>query len=124
MLDEWYQLDTNNIPIGRYVLKNLIDKDDAVFWSVQSKIREALQNIPFDRDQYCNDILIDRSVTEYETRFALSNVADSNRCLWISREFESGVPDVNDYNDTFHSSSDKLKLNNLKMMMYDKLSML
>ena len=123
ILDQWYQLDTNNIPIGRYVLKNLIDKDDPIFWSIQSKIRTMLKDIAFDSDDHCNDIIIDRSVTEYESRYALSNASDNkqSRLLWISRLFDNGVPDVQDFNDTYQNASDQLKLDNLKMMMYDAL---
>ena len=89
LLDQWYQLDTNQIPIGRYVLKNLIDKDDPIFWTNQSKIRTILKDIAFDRDPYCDDVLIDRSVTECEAKYALSNEIDNQRCLWISRVFEN-----------------------------------
>jgi hypothetical protein len=99
----------------------LIDINDASFWSAQPVIRELLKDIAFDTDDRCDDIIIGRSITEYETRYALSNIIDSERCLWISRVFENGVPDVKDFNDTFDNSSDKLKLDNLKKMMYDEL---
>ena len=125
LLSQWYQLDTNNIPIGVYVLKNLIDKDDPSFWSAQPIIQELLKDITFDTsDDRYSDIIVGRSVTEYEARSALANDEDRKRCLWISREFENGVPDVRDFNDTASSPSDKLKLDNLKIMMNDSLASL
>lgn len=118
LLNEWYRLDANSDP-GTYVLKNLTDLNDPTFWSIQSKLRQILKDISFDKE--CTSVIIGRSVTDYEATVALTNSIPS-RCLWMKREFENGAPNVRDFNDTFDNSGDNLKLGILKMNMETKLA--
>jgi hypothetical protein len=98
---EWYSLDENSIP-PRYELKRLNSLSDQTYYStVLPNLREkVLNDIAFEEQSQSSpqlqhphlssrnleSIMINRSITEWETLFALN--LDSARCYWISRKFD------------------------------------
>ena len=120
LLDEWYQLDYNNVPLGRYVLKTLTDLNGPLFANILPKIRDILKDISFDIDY--DDVIIDRSVSEYEIMSALSKVSDLHRVYWIRRIFSDTLPNDRNFNDTFNNNLDHIKLKNLLSKMESSIS--
>ena len=118
---KWYELDENNDPYV-YVLRNLKESEKDLYWNeVYPKLLAYLKEIPFDTNH--NDLLINRSVTEYEARLALSNESDRNRIYWFSRRFRGGITRSDekywDYNDTLESNERLHNYNNLIQYMKD-----
>jgi hypothetical protein len=92
LAEKWYRLDSNNVP-NHYVLKDLTNSNGDEYWgSVLPTLRNALENCPCHSDM-SPDILINRSVTEWEVKYALRPTVpgDSDRCLWFHRIFDGGV---------------------------------
>ena len=122
LLREWYHLDTNNVP-SRYILKNLINVNDDTFWKEAfPTIKKCLADLAFDDDDD-NNVLIGRSVTEYEAKVAMN--LDGRRMRWMARLFSDGVDDKFakywDYNDTMKDASAKKKLDDLLALMHSQL---
>ena len=99
-LEQWYKLDTNNDP-PRYVLKNLASSGDKKFWDHDlALLRDALDGIAFDPDS-SPDIIVGKSVTDYELRFILSLISKKAKaqaartgtpvCLWLRRNFHDNL---------------------------------
>jgi WD40 repeat protein len=88
LLEKWYILDKNHCP-PRYELKNLRSLDDSTYWKhVLPCLRDSvLDSVAFDRLQALPDenLLINRSVTEWETLYGFS--LDKERCYWLQRPF-------------------------------------
>ena len=123
---EWYVLDENAIP-PRYELKHLKEVNDPLYWDVAlPMIVEVLKDLSFD-PQRDENLLVARSVTEYETRVALSTSEKAEKCFWFHRVFKGGVPKDDSmkwwlYDDTLANSRVATKLSHLKMFMKERLS--
>ena len=121
----WYALDENNISThnsnGIYVLRNLNEAEKDIYWkNVYPKLLEILNGLPFDVDN--PDLLINRSVTEYEVKTALRNASDQDRVFWLYRKFSGGVtPSDEEYDDTLRSHDTKKHYYNLMEWMQDKI---
>jgi len=109
-----YILDTNSLP-PRYVLKDLISLDDNSYWSetlptllgqsiagtgttgsgsdvVGAGAGVSLSGIPLDPTAWCcEELVVGRSVTEWETKCALADDASLARIAWFHRTFDGGV---------------------------------
>jgi WD40 repeat protein len=85
---QWYILDGNHLP-RRYELKQLASLTDFDYWdTVLPSLRElCLDSVPFETITGLpgTRLLINRSVTEWETLFAFG--CDKERCHWIQRSF-------------------------------------
>jgi len=96
MVREWYYLDENeNPPV--YVLRNLTDTNKKSFWGdIFESLRLLFRDMPFITDN--TDLIIDRSVTDYETRKAMSLSSNSkySRMYWLHRQFTGGVTKAQD----------------------------
>lgn len=128
----WYQLDENHVP-PRYELRPSRSVDDSKFSESSDHLRDTLlNNLIFERfpvhggrtdddGEEFEELLINRSVTEWETSFALS--IDPKRCFWAQRtlHLESLKQTAQEYSDKFidtlHNSSLALKLKSLKGKM-------
>lgn len=93
IIQNWYEIDSNSIP-SRYVLKNLMEGTKKEFFDiVLPKLRDGC----FDNLSFCQlsnvgtevegneSLLVNRSVTEWETLFAL--YLSKERCYWMKRMF-------------------------------------
>ena len=98
-MKSWYRLDTNADP-PRYVLRNLTDIRDPVYWGfVLPAFGYLLRGVAFEAwGESLNtppgeDFVIGQSVTEWEVRSALLQhpERDINRIRWLHRRFSSGV---------------------------------
>ena len=117
----WYSLDENYISAdnnaGIYVLKNLSESESESFKEdVFPKLLNLLSGLPFDIDNH--ELLINRSVTEYEVKSALKNESDKERAFWLYRKFSGGVMESDEkrrinYNDTLESNETKQSYYNL-----------
>jgi len=87
VVDGWYILDENSIP-PQYVLTEIEHVPDGTFWTYAKKLRSAFENIILEAHN--NDIVVGNSVTDFETRYAVS--LDPSRCHWIHRKFSSEIP--------------------------------
>eukprot|EP01038_Epipyxis_sp_PR26KG_P012111 gene12111-16216_t len=119
---KWYQLDSNNIP-PHYVLNNLNGTNDSEFWKlVLPLLRNALKDVAFDTiSPGCENLLLDRSITDWEASCVMSFDACVDRCLWMRRSLNGDIPNETQdpyalINDT-RSASLKLKLENLLARM-------
>jgi hypothetical protein len=92
---KWYHLDTNALPHGRYVLKNLSSMNDKSYWN------DALPRLLklFDGVEFSPGLLVGHSVTEYEMKAAYGEGVDVHRMGWLSREFSGGVTDKGKFRD-------------------------
>jgi hypothetical protein len=92
----WYILDENNLP-AEYVLKSLTPENKDEYWNtVLPEVLQVFQDTPcyeymFQRNgnnEMSSDLIVGRSVTEYEFKFAMQNIPDNGkRCIWIRRAF-------------------------------------
>jgi WD40 repeat protein len=94
VLKEWYSLDENHFP-PRYELRSLATTDgkinDPQYWDkVLPFLRDSVfDSITFETCASLNNelsFLVNRSVTEWETLFALD--CDKERCYWVHRSFD------------------------------------
>jgi hypothetical protein len=87
----WYILDENNIP-AEYVLKSLTTENKDEYWStVLSQVLQVFLDTPCYEYMFqtSSDLIVGRSVTEYEFKFGMQNIPeDVKRCIWIRRVFE------------------------------------
>ena len=123
----WYIVDENAVPY-QYVLRNLENKDDAVFWSQHHVMLVALNNILIDQGSYPGTGLrVGQSVTEWEVRAALGGSISSSttdqdremrasRLCWSHRQL-AGVVDDRSYRDTTDDVTLESRLHDLKSMM-------
>ena len=125
---KWYTLDKNSISNdsnGVYVLQNLTQSESNSFLNdVYPKLLKLLSGLPFDMDNH--DLLINRSVTEYEVKTALKNECEcQERMFWLYRKFSGGInqsdPEYLDYNDTLDSHETRQSYNNLIEWMQKKI---
>ena len=96
-----YKLDENHIP-PKYTLKNLTDIKDKEYWyNALPKLRGILNELSFDRADF-HDLLIGRSVTEWEVKSAFQDKDNSgviipiskslqDRAIWSHRQFHNGI---------------------------------
>eukprot|EP01042_Synura_sphagnicola_P000339 gene339-351_t len=92
VIEYWYRLDKNADP-PEYFLRDLESREEySSFWSddVQGTLKSLLRGVMVD-----DVVRVGRSVTEFETRYALSRLINENiigegahRIYWISRHFE------------------------------------
>jgi GTPase SAR1 family protein len=129
VLKEWYNLDENQCP-PRYELRPLkVGTDgkisDPEYWDmVLPLLRDGLfDSVAFETCASLNDedLLVNRSVTEWETLFGFD--CDKDRCYWVHRSFDKEKlkafkTDSNYYKLTDgDEKSTELKLDNLKAKM-------
>jgi hypothetical protein len=114
-LQTWYTLDKNAVP-PVYTLTNLsgdIQKDKEYWDHVLPTLVVALDGIPFDKRNA--DLLINRSISEYEAKYAKRLAGDKGEqdMLWIRREFKEEVkvtdPGYWDYKDTLRDNGGSKK---------------
>ena len=75
LANEWYQLDTNALPDGHYVLKNLSSlNDDAYFKGALPRLLKVLEGVEFGPG-----LVVGHSVTEYEMKSAYGAGDDKDR---------------------------------------------
>lgn len=76
---------------------------------------KAFDGIPFDSK--CPDLLVGRSVTEWEVKSAVLKESDPSRYFWMRREFDGGVPkDIEEhwmFNDVLDNPSKSAHLDRL-----------
>ena len=110
----WYTLDMNHFSSdnssGVYVLKNLDEAEQDMYWNdVCPKILNLFDGLPFDMDN--NDLLINRSITEYEVKLALKKEGAPRRLYWFYRKFSGGITVADekflDYDDTVQAADKK-----------------
>ncbi len=116
---KWYVLDENNIP-PEYVLVSLTEENKNEYWDlVLPHTLKVLQDAPFDNDP---DLLVGRSVTEFEFKFAMKNEnIASRRCIWFQRKFaDSEITKDEDPKKHFCDSYDdeSIKLKKLKLLTH------
>ena len=119
---EWYILDENATP-PVYILRNLDSLDDTHYWKVVAPaLLEGLNGLPFD-ENLCKGLLVNRSVTEYEVKSALSREnGDTARIFWFNREFTGGVsrdadPSYSNYCDFLDDPMKRQRYEELKQWM-------
>jgi hypothetical protein len=72
-----YTLDETHKPPKKYTLKNLTDIRDKEYWdNALPKLRGILNELAFDRADF-HDLLIGRSVTEWEVKSAFQDKDNS-----------------------------------------------
>ena len=118
----WYELDENSIPTNTYVLRKIKKSEEKSYWiDYYPKLLDLFDGVPFDVER--EDLLINRSVTEYEVRLALTNHLDKDRIFWMFRKFKGSMTDSDekylDYNDTLESERTRLSYDNLIAWMHD-----
>jgi WD40 repeat protein len=127
----WYHLDRNAVP-EEYVLKSLSHMSDDSFWKdALPNLSAALDGLrfssskPSDGSDFDSELLVGRSVTEWETKAALSQSASVSRMFWMRRIFDGGVDPMQDINRLYCDTVDDLdrqeKLEQLKSFMTAKL---
>ena len=115
---EWYLLDENALPNGRYSLKNLERKQlkqtalmdglnlatelDNSYWDMMGVLRLALDGVPFD-PEISPLLTIGQSVTEWEFISGSLDDDDCKRAFWLYRDFTDAVwpEDYNNEKDKF-----------------------
>jgi hypothetical protein len=100
-VQKWYLLDENHVP-PRFELKELESVNDSEYWG---QVLPLLRNCLFDSVAFevCpalhdESLLINRSVTEWETLFGLN--CDKDRCFWIQKCFDKDTMKANYQNFT------------------------
>jgi WD40 repeat protein len=117
---KWYQEDQNHLPT-RFELRNLKSANEKEFWE---HVVPILRNDLFDNMHFevlpnseQQHLIINRSVTEWETLYALA--LDTKNCYWIKRKFDfktsshEGNFSREDLCDTVFDPQKKEKLANL-----------
>eukprot|EP01031_Cornospumella_fuschlensis_P028059 gene28059-33878_t len=86
LVKAWYLRNDNLVP-ARYELKDLASPaEETEYWNtVLPKVRGLLSSRSFDAEHPL--LLIDRSITEWETLYAeeLSQSSNEKNCLWVKR---------------------------------------
>ena len=117
---KWYILDSNSIP-PKYVLMKLDASNKDEYWNnVLDKLRKLLTGLMFEDHLYIGD-----SVTNWEAVYALlmndSSTTGNNRVLWMKREINDAITDVNDPKRDFDDARGNVdvtsRLNNLVAAM-------
>jgi hypothetical protein len=125
LIRQWYFLDSNNRP-PRYELKHLASLANSDYWdTVLPSLRDSyLDSLPFEtiHGLLNTRLLINRSVTEWETLFALG--CDKERCHWIQRSFNtdslqafSSNPNCSKLTDILRNPVSARKLEDLRAVM-------
>jgi WD40 repeat protein len=145
MAEEWYVLDGNHFP-PRYELKNLrSDADVEIYWkNVLPSLRDKLlDSVSFEKLQHDSSqngsetvgnetdfLIVNRSVTEWETIFAM-HLNRGKGCKWIRRtvnpislKMDRHLPKFMDFCDVIDDPSKQNKLNILKGKMTSELELL
>jgi WD40 repeat protein/GTPase SAR1 family protein len=129
MTKNWYTLDENHRP-PRYELKHLTSLDDSDYRNkVLPSLRDSdLDSVPFEAIPGLpkTNLLVNRSVTEWETLYALG--CDKERCHWIQRSFSddylhsfSSNPDCSKLTDVIENPVSARKLEDLQAKMKEHL---
>ena len=117
---KWYILDENAEPM-EYLLRRLDTPGDPCFKEdVLPALRGLLEGIRFDK-ALSRDIVLGKSVSEWEVKYALKNHADISRALWVRRIFQGNYADW-DYCDTDSCLSIQHLINDLYDWMNRKLT--
>eukprot|EP01041_Mallomonas_annulata_P004381 gene4381-8724_t len=118
---KWYALNSNQIP-PRYVLKNLITKDDKDSWDEAIvMLRHILRDLLFDEING-DDLHVGRSISEWEIKLALR--LNSSKCLWLYRQFSTEISLLQDPLKNLSDCQDastKMKLQNLLSILESSL---
>lgn len=95
LVNEWYKLDSNSLPSPQYTLKELKAENQKHFYDevLPTLIKGPLDSLSFQKlfssssrgDEDQDSLFVNRSVTEWETLFALS--LDRERIFWMKRIF-------------------------------------
>ena len=126
---KWYSLDSNAVP-PLYTLRNLSTISDNDFWNVAlPMLRDFMADLPFELDNgdevSLSELLVNSSVTEWETRYALSKTLGAvDRCKWVYRRFVGGVKRADDPKSLLsdcHDNTIKEKLDGLRDWMTSQL---
>jgi hypothetical protein len=129
---KWYGFDDNSI-VPEYVLKSLTKENSNEFWNVVlPELRLVFQDTPcyeymFAKGTDNSDLIVGRSVTEYEFKFSMRDCnKDANHCIWFRRKFAENeitidIDPKQNFCDTNDPSS-KLKKSNLLKHMESFLS--
>ena len=121
----WYKLDENYISTdnstGIYVHMNVIESEKVSYWSdAHPKLLSFFNGLRFDIEN--DDLLVNRSISEYEVKTALKNATDKERVFWFYRKFSGGVTNSDkDYDDTLNSSDTKQSYDNLITWMQENI---
>jgi hypothetical protein len=134
---KWYKWDSNSSP-PCHCLKNLTDINDSEFWqSALPKLIEIFENLPLDHQKTENlstnylkdkhsspmDLIVGRSVTEWELVYASQLDPRMHRCCWAHRTFLNGISPQSDSKRHFNDAiapSVSAKLARLKQYMHSK----
>ena len=121
----WYRLDENATP-PRYVLRALTSMSDDSYWKEALPILTvAFDGMPFASVRRPSgeqvNLLVGRSVTEWEATAALLPETDTSRLFWNQRTFLGGVstahPNAWDFDDTLENPLTRTKLTDLLTLM-------
>jgi len=96
LFKKWYVVDAND-RWSKYTLKSLLDINDSEFWNnALPTLRVALANCHLDPDPSGNgkELVIGRSVTEWEVKYALTKESDLDRSYWVDRRFQNVSKDM------------------------------
>lgn len=111
-----------------YVLKE--SAKDREYWeTVMPALRDALLDIAVDKNLGpCVDMFIGQSLTEWETRAALSDDKALARCMWFRRDYEGEFTLEKDsrkfYSDVYDRPDIEDKLQNFKNFIESRLGVL
>ena len=115
----WFQFDENAVP-PHYVLRDLDSLEDAAFWdNALPKLRDAFMGIRFDKTLTTN-VILGRSISEWEAKFSLLSTEDCARSLWVHRSFKDKVEN-DKFSDTTQDLNASSKLKDLKKWMNQKI---
>ena len=115
----WYQLDENAVP-AEYILRSLSSMGDKDYWDdAYPKLLKLFQDVSFDRTS--PELLVGRSITEWEVKSARAGNSDPSKIVWMHRTFANGVPasdpHVGDFDDATAANGKSAKLADLKDWM-------
>jgi energy-coupling factor transporter ATP-binding protein EcfA2 len=125
-----YILDSNSRPCSCYVLKILEDVNDNEYWNnthpnlIKTIHHASITNFSDDNEEVSdldNDLLVDRSVTEYEIKYALQDEDSKQRIKWIHRHFQDEQIKENWICDSTNDEQRKVDIDNLKKYMNNNL---
>lgn len=82
------------------VLTSLTQENESEYWNlVVPHALKVLRDTPCYNDP---DLIVDRSVTEYQFKFAMKNpITDSKRCIWLRRTFTDNKITKNEDSKSF-----------------------
>ena len=99
--------------MGIYVLQEISEFEKDFFWKdTYPKLLQLFDGIPFDLDH--QDLLINRSVMEYEAKLALKIEHDKERVFWTYHKFGQSEENIN-----IDTTTDLLESHDTKRLHFD-----